>query len=72
MPVELWVALIAAGAAIAGGATTQLGTLLVESKPDAWLKRRLVTQQRLSSGQALIEEIVRWRLEGAQTLFRTG
>lgn len=71
MQVEMWVAVIAAGAAIMGGAMTQLGTLLVESRRDARSQRRSMTQQRLGSGQALIEEIVRWRLDG-RAQFRVG
>jgi hypothetical protein len=68
---ELWVAFIAAGAAIVGGATTQLGTLLVESRRDARLRERSVTQQRLQFGPALIEKIVTWRLDG-RAQFRIG
>lgn len=71
MPTELWAAVIAAGAAIMGGAVTQLGTLLVQSRRDSRLERRSVTQQRLRSGQPLIEEIVKWRLDG-RAQFRVG
>ena len=61
MPTEALIALVGAGAAVAGATVSPLFALIGDSRREGRDQWRFIRDRRIEAGQAFIEEIMRWR-----------